>query len=135
MMKRRVGGGSEAARLLDAAAEGNHVISVGTVYVNGHEPGDAFKYRLTEKRFVWNRAADPYICGFALGEVSAFGSWEDHRGHLIVGVDVDGTLWDLILLPETGHKADVAARQQELIVRFLMHALRDAGGRQLAHQG
>lgn len=132
--KSRRGPDAEAFEALESSPGGDKVVSAGTLYINGLEPADAYQYRLTDKRLTWNRGRDPGIAGFALRDVDAFGSWENHLGHLVVGVDVGGTLWDLVLIPITGHKGEIAARQQHLVVRYLLHALRDAGAEQLSEK-
>jgi hypothetical protein len=131
----RASGAAEAEKALDAASGGDNTVSVGRIYVNGHESANAFWYRLTEKRLVWNRAADPQVAGFALGDVTAFGSWEDHLGHLVVGIDVNGSLWDLLFFPTSDRTKAKPGRQPEhLTVRFLLHALRDATGQELTER-
>jgi hypothetical protein len=125
--KRLRGAVGEAAGALDAATAGSRTVSVGTVYVNGFNKDDAFEYRLTGERLVWNRCADPEVAGFALGDVHAFGSWENDRCHVVIGVDVGDNLFDLLLRSAD----DPAAKQQHLIARFLIHALRSAGANEL----
>jgi hypothetical protein len=119
-------------RALEEAGGGDRFVSVGSVFVNGHQEANMFQYRLTDKRLVWNSKANPEVAGFALGDVSVFGAWENDRGHTVVGVDVHGALWDLLLIPAAARvRGEAGDHQRQLIVRYFVHALRDAGAREL----